>query len=539
MQIRRLRWTAAMLAVGLVATGCGDSTETSDAGSDQQTDTPTDATTDGDTTDGDGGVLVVGTTEKPSTIDPAKVYEKFASDLLFNTTDRLVDLEPGTGDAVAGVAESWVISDDGLTYTFNLRDGVVFQDGSDLTSEDVKWSLERSLNVNHPDGASFLVAGISAIDAPDPDTVVITIDAPNVTFLSRLAYTVATILPSDGAYGAPDAALEDPSADEADAFMNESGIVGSGPYQLTSYDPDTGATLEAWEGYWGTAPAIPTVRIQFFETTAQMASALQNGEIDLNINDMGPAERTALEAADGVEVTIGDGGRIRYIVIDVNAAPFDDVNVRRAMAANIDRQRIIDEVFEGAGQPIFSMVPPGYPSSADYISGADATLDAPVDIELWYPLNKYGDTEALVAETIARSLNESGQFNVTTQSADWAAEYSGNLNNGVYSAYLLGWYPDYIDPDDYIEPFYHSERTFIGFYNSPAMDALIESEQETTDLDARAGIFDEIQKLAGEDMPFIPLYEESATAYYVSGLTGVESSIDIAIQSRWYLIDNL
>ncbi|MBW3619190.1 MAG: hypothetical protein KY461_03015 [Actinobacteria bacterium] len=533
MRIRRMRWVAAVFALSLVAGACGG------GGSDNETETGATGDDTGSTEGaaGDDGVLVVGTTEKPSTIDPAEVYEKFASDLLFNTTDRLIDLEPGTGDAVEGVAESYEISDDGLTYTFTLREGVTFQDGSDLTSEDVKWSLERSLNINHPDGASFLIAGIESIETPDERTVEITIAEPNVTFLSRLAYTVATILPSDSdVYTAPDAALEEPTAEEAGEFIQGETIVGSGPYEMTDYSPDRGATLEAWDGYWGEAPAIPTVKIQFFESSAQMSNALRNGEIDLNINDLGPAERSALEGEDGITVEQGDGGRIRYIVLDVTQAPFDDPAVRRAMSQHIDRQRIVDEVFEGAGQPIFSMIPPGYPASKDYMSDISEDLEGPIDIELWYPLNKYGDTEPEVAETIARSLTESGVFNVTTREADWAAEYSANLSNGTYAAYLLGWYPDYIDPDDYIEPFYHSERTFIGFYGSDEMDSLIEEEQQTTDLDAREGIFDEIQQLAAEDMPFIPLYEESSQAYYADDLSGVEHSIDIAIQSRWYMI---
>ena len=536
MRIRRMRWAATLLAASLLAGACGsgDTGETGDTGA---TETGDETPTEGGDASGDGDVLVVGTTEKPSTIDPAEAYEKMASDLLFNTTDRLIDLEPGSGDAVEGVAESYEISDDGLTYTFTLREGVTFQDGSDLTSEDVKWSLERSLNINHPDGASFLIGAIQSIETPDDRTVVITIDQPNVTFLSRLAYTVATIVPSDSdVYTAPDAKLEEPTAEDAAEFIQGETIVGSGPYQMTSYSPDQGATLEAWDGYWGEAPAIPTVKLQFFESSAQMANALRNGEIDLVVNDFGPAERTALEGAEDITVELGDGGRTRYIVLDVTQAPFDDPEVRRAMSANIDRQRIIDEVFEGAGQPLFSMIPPGYPSSKDYMSEIEATVEGPIDIELWYPLNKYGDTEPEVAETIARSLNESGLFNVETKSADWAAEYSGNLNTGAYKAYLLGWYPDYIDPDDYVEPFYHSEKTFIGFYSNPDMDALIDEEQTVTDLDARDGIFDQIQQLAAEDMPFIPLYEESATAYYVSGLSGVENSIDIAIQARWNLI---
>lgn len=550
---RAFRLVAVLAMAAMAATACsGETTTDDDDVVTGETETGDDAATGGDTeTDddataapdagGDSDTLVVGTTEKPSTIDPAKGYEKMASDFLFHTTDRLIELEPGTGDAVEGVAESYEISDDALEYTFTLREGVTFQDGSELDSDDVKWSLERSMNMNHPDGASFLIGGIDTIETPDPQTVVITLSEPNVTFLSRLAYTVASILPSDGdTYTAPDGPLgsdgEPPAPEEADEFVVGDTIVGSGPYEMTDYSPDQGATFEAWDGYWGEQPAFPTVKVQFFETTAQMANALRNGEIDMNINDFGPAERTALEEAEGISVELGEGGRIRYIVLDVTAAPYDDPEVRQSMSAAIDRQRIIDEVFEGAGQPIYSMVPPAYPASEDFMSDLEVTVDGPIDIELWYPLNKYGDTEPDVAETIARSMNESGAFNVTTQSADWAAEYASNLSNGTYSAYLLGWYPDYIDPDDYIEPFVHSEKTFLGFYESAEMDEMIEAEQAETDLDARAEIFSDIQELMAQDMPLIPLYEESFTSYASSDLTGVENSVDIAGQARWHLI---
>jgi peptide/nickel transport system substrate-binding protein len=542
---RRAPRFAALLAVAaLTVTACSGETTTEEdlaEGGETSTETTDETETDGGDTEapdggGDSDVLVVGTTEKPSTIDPAEVYEKMASDFLFNSTDRLIELKPGTGDPVPGVAEDFEVSEDALSYTFTLRDGVTFQDGSDLTSEDVKWSLERALNINHPNSATFLLSGIESIETPDESTVEITLGAPDVTFLSKLAYTVGTVLPSDSdVYAAPEEPLGEPSAEEAEEFITGDTIVGSGPYEMTDYSPDQGATFEAWDGYWGEAPAIPTVRVQFYETTAQMANALRNGEIDMNINDFGPAERSALQDSEGIAVEQGEGGRIRYVVLDVTQDPFTDPAVNRAMSASIDRQRIIDEVFEGNGTPLYSMIPPAYEASQDYMSDIEAEVEGPIDVELWYPLNKYGDTEADVAETIARSMNESGLFNVTTQSSDWAAEYANNLNTGAYKAYLLGWYPDYIDPDDYISPFYASTG-FIGFYQDEEMDQLIADEQAETDTAARQQIFDQIQQKAAEDMPLIPLYEESFTSYAAEDLTGVEHSTDIAGQARWYMI---
>ena len=185
------------------------------------------------------------------------------------------------------------------------------------------------------------------------------------------------------------------------------------------------------------------------------------------------------------------------------------------------------------------MIPPSFKDvSKDYVSDLKADLPAGTKIkfDLWYPLNKYGDTEPDMAENVARSLNESGLFEVTTKSADWAAEYSDNTGVGSpYGIYTLGWYPDYFDADDYIEPFYSGEG-FLGHYTDPAMDELIVSEQQETDADARATVFDDIQKKAADDMPFVPLYVEAPFGYHAQGVTGVETTMDAVQQTRWFVI---
>ncbi|AXV07421.1 Oligopeptide ABC transporter, periplasmic oligopeptide-binding protein OppA [Euzebya pacifica] len=522
-----------------------DAEDTEEEPADEPTETEDDAA-EGEPT-GDN-TLVFGTTEQPSTIDPADVYEKLASDILFNTTNRLVEFSAETNEIGPGLAESYDISEDGLTYTFNLREGVVFQDGSEMTSEDVVWSINRSLNIAHPDGASFLIGSITSIEAPDDSTVVITISEPNSTFLARLNYTVATVLPSDSdVYTAPDAKLEAPSdddagaetlLDEAESYIVSDQIVGTGPYQMTDYQPGVSMTLERFEDYWGEAPAIDTVRIVFYESTTQMRNALAAGEIDMAVNDLDPTETSSLEGEEGIEILTDAGGRTSYMVVDVTQPPFDDPAVRRAVAATIDRQRIVDEAFEGQASPLFSMIPENFDVSADHISDIEVELstDSPIEFELWYPADRYTN-QAEVAEIISRSLNESGLFNVTTNTSEWATEYSTHLNDGAYPIYLLGWYPDYLDPDDYIEPFYHSEKTFIGFYGSEEMDSLITAEQEAEPgTPERAEIFDEIQQLAATDMPFIPLYSEGQEAYFNERVQGVEDTLGAAQQTWFYVL---
>lgn len=570
----QLRLLALIAVLALVAAACGGETagddeadpvaqataedEPTDADQPTDEDAPTeaDAPTDEEPADdeptdaGGDGVLVFGTTEMPSTIDPADVYEKFASDVLFNTTNRLVEFQPDSGEIGPGLAEEFEISEDGLTYTFTLREGVTFQDGSEFTAEDVVYSLNRSLNINHPDGASFLISGIESIEAPDDFTVEITIAEENSTFLSRLNYTVGTILPSDSdVYDAPEekleAAGEDDAAtenllEEAESFLTQDAIVGTGPYEMTDYQPGVSMTLERFEDYWGEAPAIETVRVQFFESTTQMRNALAAGEIDLAVNDLDPTETASLEGEEGIEILTDAGGRISYIVIDVTQPPFDDPAVRRAIAATIDRDRIVEEAFEGQAKPLYSMIPDNFEASTDFISEIEVDEgelgETPIEFELWYPADRYTN-QAEVAEVISRSLTESGLFNVTTNTADWATEYSNQLNTGAYGAYLLGWYPDYLDPDDYIEPFYDSEDTFIGFYGSDEMDQLIlEEQQAEPGSDERAEIFDQIQQLATEDMPFIPLYSEGQEAYFNERVLGVENTLGPAQQTWFYVL---
>jgi peptide/nickel transport system substrate-binding protein len=426
---------------------------------------------------------------------------------------------------------------------------VVFQDGSEMTSEDVVWSLNRSLNIAHPDGASFLLSSIESIEAPDDTTVVITISEPNSTFLARLNYTVGTVLPSDSdVYTAPEEQLsaEDDSEaaaetllEEAESYIVRDTIIGTGPYEMTDYQPGVSLTLERFDEYWGEAPAIETVRIQFFADTTQMRNALAAGEIDMAVNDLDPTETASLEGEEGIEIITNPGGRTSYVVLDVTQAPFDNPDVRRAIAATIDRERIVEEAFEGQAAPLFSMIPENFEESADFMSDVEfdeaALGETPVEFTLWYPADRYTN-QAEVAEIIARSLNESGLFNVTTDTAEWATEYSTHLNDGAYGAYLLGWYPDYLDADDYIEPFYETGG-FIGFYESEEMDQLILDEQQAeVGSEERAEIFSQIQELAAEDMPYIPLYSEGQEAYFSERVEGVEATLGAAQQTWFYVL---
>ncbi len=545
-QQTRTRWLIALIAaLGLLAAACGGGETGSEAGGGATADG---AETGGTAAEGGdqaaaGGDLIVGTTDTVQTVDPAKCYSYYCSNVFYNAGNTLVGFEPGEVDVSPQLAaEMPEISDDGLNYTFTLREGVTFHDGSELTSEDVAFSLNRSRWINHPEGAGFLLAGIESIETPDPTTVEITLSAPDITFTSKLAYTVATILPSD-AYPSPDGPLEEGA--DPEEFVQEE-FIGSGPYQLTDFRENQSITLESFGEYWGDAPANDRVLVRFFEQASQLQAALQASEIDVAFRSLTPQQRQELEGSDEIETIEGAGASIRYLVLNTQLDPVSDVGVRKALAAAVDRDRIVEQVLAGDAEPLYSMVPPGFDTSEPFFEEMYADtepsefVDGTVQLDLWYSTDHYGDTEPSLAQTLERTLEESGAFDVTLQSTEWAqfTQQAWPGESGRYPAFLLGWYPDYLDPDDYLYPFYHSEQSFLQTYQSDQMDQLIQQEQTADSIDSeqRAQTFVDIQQLAAEDAPIIPLYVETPFAFARSGVEGVQETMDPSQIFRYYVI---
>ena len=517
---RNRRWVIVLTVAALLVAACGGSSEDDDKTAD---------TSGGG--GGAGGNLVVGTIEVPSTIDPANVYEKFASDVLFNTTNRLVEYPPGATEPEPGLATDWEISDDGLTYTFTLREGVKFQDGSDFDSEDVKYSLERAINVNDPDGASFLlqtrdedsgepVAGIESIETPDPTTVVITLVAPNTTFLSRLNYTVASIVPSDGDYKAPDEVLTGDVAGQLAELARtptdrRHRSVRAAELQARRVDgPQALRRLlgRPGEDRDGHRPVLRGVGA---------AEQRPRQRRDRPQRQRPRARPSAARSADSVTTFQGDGARIRYLVIDVTKPPFDDVEVRKALAAAVDRQRIVDEVFEGDAELLTSMIPASFDQYAEgllHATSRASPADAKIKFDLWYPLNKYGDTEADMAEKLKRTLNESGAVRGHDEERRLGVRVRRQHRRGLALRRVhAGLVPGLLRRRRLHRAVLLSSQGFLGHYKDDEMDALVKQEQTETDEAERTEIFDEIQKKAAEDMPYIPLYTDAAFAYYQKG----------------------
>ncbi len=542
-RIRGRTLFALLAVVAMIATACGGGGD-QPAGEETSPAVGETAPADGETAAA-GGDIVVGTTDTVNTIDPAKCYSYYCSNIFQNAGETLYSFAPGESEVSPQVAaEMPEISEDGTTYTIPLRTGVTFHDGSEMTAEDVVFSLNRGRLLQHPEGAAFLLSPIESVEATAEDEITITLSEPDITFTSKLAYTVATILPSDGPYEAPEEPVSEAQA--AEEFINEDNFVATGPYQIGQLREGESITLEAYEDYHGEAPSNDRVQVQFFNEAAQLKAALEAGDVDVAFRHLTPEQRTDLEGNDQITSVEGTGASIRYIVLNTLMEPVDDPNVRKAIAAAVDRERVVQEVLGGDATPLYSMVSTLFdvstPAFEELYSDAAPSdyIDEPVDLELWYSTDHYGPTEPDFAQVLQRTLEETDMFNVTLQSTEWA-QYTAQAwpgEDGQYPAFLLGWYPDYLDPDDYLYPFYHSEQSFLGMYSNDQMDQLINQEQtaESIDSEQRNETFRQIQQLAAEEAPIIPVYQETPFAHHRNTVSGVEDTMGPSQIFRYYML---
>ncbi|MEA2902535.1 MAG: peptide/nickel transport system substrate-binding protein [Actinomycetota bacterium] len=499
--------------------------------------------------------VVVGTTDSlQNSFDPAEAYDLFASTIDFNAAETLVTYGPKSTELTPLLAAAMpTVSADGTVYTFDLRPNVKFHDGTALDSAAVKFSLERARDFGRKDAeaAGFLLNSIVSIATPTPLQVQITLDKPNVAFLARLAFTVADIV-SPTAY--KDHVLTG-SETEGPAVLTKyktDTIVGTGPYKLVSYKEKESITLEANPDYWGEAPKTDRVLIRLFDKSSALKLALQNKEIDVAYRALQPDDISFFRNQAGFEVVEGEGPGIRYLTFNVTKPPFDNIALRKAVAAAVDREAVTTEVLKGTGVPLTSMVPPTFATAHEpkwsdlygakpdkakvdqYLVDAGVAPGTKVPLDFWFSPTHYGDTEAAVAQVVARSLEDTGRFTVTISNVEWA-EYGNKRRAGEMPVFLMGWYPDYLDVDDYLEPFADPNVFDPAKWEDPAMLDLVHAQQKELNPAARTAIVKQAQTYMADQTPYVPIFQISQFAATVDGVSGVV--LDPLQLLRFFLIE--
>jgi peptide/nickel transport system substrate-binding protein len=507
-------------ALLLVFTSCKSSTSTNAGG-------------------GTAGNIVIGTTDSlQNSFDPAEAYDYFGSEVVFNSAETLVTYAPNASKPSALLASALPdVSADGLTYTFQIRSGVKFQDGTGMDAAAVKFSLERAKAFGDKDSesAGFLLSGIKDIATPSATTVVVTLSAPDVAFLSKLAYSVASIV-SPTAYKSNVLSGTETGATVVAKYKTDT-IVGTGPYKLVSYKEKQSLEFQANPTYWGTKPKTDKILVRLFDKSSALKIALQNHEVDIAFRSLQPDELASFRTASGFKVVEGQGPGIRYIVFNVTTAPWNNPNMRKALAAALDRTPVVNEVLKGTGKPLDSMIPPTFSThdpawTSLYGNGGDtAKVDAfltaagvaagqKVNVDFWFSPTHYGDTEASVAQVIARTLEATGRFTVKISNVEWA-EYGQKRKAGEMPVFLMGWYPDYLDEDDYLAPFADPKIFDPAKWNDPQMLSLVAAQAKELDATKRATTIKQAQSYMADQTPYVPVFQISQFASSSDKVSGI------------------
>ncbi|MEB3232465.1 MAG: ABC transporter substrate-binding protein [Leptolyngbyaceae bacterium] len=520
------RWAGTVGLCAALAVGC---TAPPVSTEDPESSTTTEAESEGKSTR-----VTMGTTQKVRTLDPADSYEVFPGILLYNLGDRLYTYKPGTTELIPQLAtEMPTVSEDGLTYTIPLREGVKFHDGSDFNAEVMVHSLKRFMeNGGRP---SFLMSDqIASVEATGDYELTITLKSPFAAFTALLTFWGITPVPPD-AY---------PIAEGE--FIPDT-FIGTGPYKLVELTPDT-IRFEVFEDYWGEAPANDGYDIQLFASAANLYNTFKTGGLDIAYQTLDPEQIRDLEAtADANSWRVIEAGTTvtNYMMLNTKQPPLNDVNVRRAIAAMIDRTLLNERVFQGQAEPLYSLIPTSFdiyqPVFKDLYGDGDAEKakgflaeagfneSNPLVLEIWYPSSS---TERnLVATTLEASIEKmmEGIVDVEVKDVESATAWP-NIDKGVYPTFLLNWYPDFFDADTFIQPFMEcldgtvdagcNTSANSAFYFNPMVNDLISKQRQETDPKARDAYFGELQQVLGDEVPYIPLWQNKD---YIFAQDGVEN----------------
>jgi len=447
--------------------------------------------------------IIIGTTDSITDLDPANSYDFHTWEIHHNTMDTLLTYIPRGTQLQPGLAESYDISDDGLEYTFHLRSGLHFPDGAPFNADAVAWSINRVIRLQGD--PSWLVT--SFVDHVE------VIDDLTVKFVLQNAVGFFPLVVATQPYS-----IVSPQCYPENEIAPDSTCGGIGHYRIVSFERDVEIVLEANRDYYGEPPANPNVVVRYFADSTAMRLALEAGDIDIAWKTLTPSDYTDFRANPNYHVYEGAGPYIRYILFNCTTPPFDDPIVRQALSLAVDRDAISDTVFQGTHTNLYSMVPAGMWTHIDAFPERD--LDAarsllaqagfdesnPLVMDLWWTPDHYGPTEGDVASVVKQALEETGVIQVNLQSAEWAT-YTDYFGPGTMPVFFLGWYPDYLDPDNYTSPFASTDASAdLGiFYSNPVMDDLLVRARTATDQAERQQLYEQIQQLWTTEVPSIPL----------------------------------
>jgi peptide/nickel transport system substrate-binding protein len=469
--------------------------------------------------DGSSGNLVAAIAGEPDQLDPHKTTAYFSFEVLENVFDTLVEPDANL-EMRPALAGSWTVSPDQLLWTFRLRSGVTFHDGTPFTADDVVYSYRRIIDEKLANADKF--SAVADVSSAGPGTVVIRVKHPTPNLLTNIG-------------GFKGMAIV--SRKNVESGQIATHPVGTGPFAFVSQKSGDSITLKANPRYWGGAPHVSGVTFRFISEPSTALSALQAGEVDWT--DSVPPQRVAqLREDDAIKLAVTPSNDYWYLALNEARKPWSNVRVRQAIAYAIDRDAIVNATSYGTATANQLAIPKGNPSYTDYhrydhdIDRAKALLTqsgvTKADLDMLVT-SEYPAT-VTAAQVIADNLAPLG-VSVHIRTVDFAT-WLDDQNKGNFDMLMMGWLGN-IDPDDFYYAQHHTNGTSNAQkYSNPEVDRLLDAGRVETNRQARQEDYDKAARIIADQVSYIYLYNPSVIQAWSTELSGFESRRDRAIRFR-------
>ncbi len=461
----------------------------------------------------------------PTTLDPALITDVLSGNIAAKIFNGLLRFNENL-ELIPDIAESWIISPDGRTYTFRLRRDVQFSNGRTVTSRDFRFSFERVLApatkapltwvLDKIKGADAFIAGkagqVKGIRCPDDYTLVLSLRQPFGPFLSLLAMTTAYVVPHE----------------EVERLGQDFGTrpVGTGPFVLSEWKHGQSVTLLARDDYFEGKPRLKGIRYRVIPEDLTAVMEFETGRLDALLIPSSEYRKYRNDPAWGARIYGRPGLNSYYLGLNCTRPPFNDRRVRQAVNMAIDRQRILETVFEKRGVLAAGPVPPdlwkygkgprnagGY--SYDPVRAKELILEAGAS-GARITIYGSGDPEILdFLEVIKWYLDQAG-LQADIRQLDWSA-FKSAVNKGEPDAFWLSWWADYPDPENFLYPLFHAASAGPAGNRTRCIDAgldrLIETAQRTVDERQRYALYRSAEDRIIKNAPWVFMWHRAD--YYV------------------------
>src|SRR5690625_1318910 len=510
------RWLTliGLLAIALIVSACSSN----DGGGESATDDASSSTE----TDGEK-VVVIGLEAEPTSMDAHQLSDYNTSRTAMELYDQLVRFKDGSTELEPGLAEKWDVSEDGLEYTFYLRNDVTFHDGTPFNAEAVKFSIDRQIDEDHPfhdtgqyPYADFTFGMVDSVEVVDEYEVKITLTEPFAPFLSNMAMHSASIV--------------SPSAVEEFGDDFTANAVGTGPYKLVKWDPGVEVILEKNEDYFKGAPSIDKLIFKPITESETRLAELEVGNLDLIVN-VPPDNLQYLREDDRVQVLEEPSMHVWWTAFNTQIEPFDDVRVRQAFNYAINKESIIENILQGTGELANSPLPPivwghnpnvdNYPYDPEKAKELLEEAGYGDGLSITYSIPESGSgmqQPQAMATAIQADLAEVG-VDAKIETVEWGTyidEVFVPVEESTMEMHQMSWIGDNGDPDNFLYILLSGEQwPTAGFndsyYQNDEVDELLAKARVTKDKGERTEMYERVQEIVMEEAPWIVLDHEKQT----------------------------